>query len=123
MCKDRVLGIAHVRTPDVLASTDHNGVLGTCAAFCVHDVVITVFFINMRTFGPDTAFECAVPNVLLLADFPVFKIYFGDVNVPVSVVLGTSVGIGMGADVIALSVLVKEKRRVYSVSILEIMRL
>jgi hypothetical protein len=124
VCKDGVLGIADIRSPDLLASADHDGMLGACAAFCVHDVVVAVLLVDVRSFGPDAALESAVPYILLLAlEAPALEVYLSDIDIPVAVILCSSVGILVSTDVVALSVIVEEEGRVDTVCLLEVVRL
>ena len=102
----RVTVIVFIGSENVLTSAYGHRMLRARTSLGVHDIIIIAFFIQMGTLRPGNLLHCPVPDIVYLPhQLHVFHIQFLNPDVIISVVF-TAGGIGMGADIVALSVLV-----------------
>ena len=109
MCQNRIAEIIFIRSPDIFASANRYRMIRSCTAFCVHDIVILAFFIQMRTFRPYDIFHGAIPHIFVFThQFHGFYIKFLDPYIPVTIIF-TAFRIGMSTNIITFSILIKEQ--------------
>ena len=104
-----VAGIVLIRPPEISAAADRHGMVRPRPPFRIHDVIITVFFVEMGTLRPDHVPHGPVPHILLLPHQPHgLQIQLLNPDIPVPVVLA-AFRVGMGSYIIAFSVIIKKQ--------------
>ena len=123
MCNNRVAEIILVWSPDTLASAHRYCVMWSGASLSVHNVIVIISFIDMRSLGPDNIFHGTIPYVLRFPDqLQCFQIKFLYPDIPVSVVL-YSVWIWMCSDIVTSAIIIKEQAGIDALCTLYVDRL
>ena len=109
VCQNRITEVVLIRTPYIAASANRNGMVRSGSSFGMHNIIISVFFIQMRSFRPNHIFHSSVPHIFRFSH-KLHPLYIQLLNpyMPISVITA-SLGIWMRSDIIAYTVLIKKQ--------------
>ena len=120
MCEDRVSRTSLKPLKQFFTPCNTYTVLRTCSTLCMHKVIVFTYFINMRSLRPDNILDRTLPDCHTLS----YKLHGCNIKLlhpylPVTVI-SYPLRIRSCSTIVALTIVIKEKTRVYSRRILNV---